>query len=79
MGEIHAVEVPGRGGLYEQEDVPSDWSRRSRRFSMIAEIFPTIIIAWGLRVPATNLHMEENARVSALSPRKEAVNGPSET
>ena len=59
MGEIHGVEVPSRGGLHEQEDVPSNRSCRSRRFSMNAEVFSSTITARELRVPATGLHVEE--------------------
>ena len=59
LGEIHGVEVPGRGGLYEQEDVPSNRSCRSRRFSMNAEVFSRTLTARELRVPATGLHIDE--------------------
>ena len=59
VGEIHGVEVPGRGGLYEQEDVPSNRSCRSRRFSMNAEVFSRTLTARELRVPATGLHIDE--------------------
>ena len=79
VGEIHGVEVPGRGGLYEQEDVPSDRSCRSRRFSMIAEVSLRTLMAMELRIPPTSLHVEKNARVFAMSPREEVVTKPSET
>ncbi len=79
VGEIYGVEVPGRGSLHEQEDVPSDRSCRSRCFSMIAEGSSGTLMARELRVPATSLHVEENARVSAMGPGEEVVTKPSET
>lgn len=79
MGEIHGVEVSSRGSLYEQEDVPSHRSCRSWRFSMIAVVsLPTLTAReWG--VPATKVHVEEDATVSAMSLREEAINEMSET
>ena len=59
VGKIHGVEVPGRGGLHEQEDVPSDRSCRSQRFSMIAEVFSRTLMGSELRVPGTSLDVEE--------------------
>lgn len=69
VGEIHGVEVPGRGGLYEQEDVPSDRSCRSRRFSMIAEVSLRTLVAMELRIPPTSLHVEKNASLCHESKR----------
>ena len=79
VGEIHGVEVPGRGGLYKQEDVPSDRSCRGRRFPMIAEVFSRTLVGSELRVRGTSLHVEEIARVSVMSPREGVVTNPSET
>lgn len=73
VGEIHGVEVPSRSGLYEQEDIPSNRSCRSRRLSMIPEVFSRTHMARELRDLATSLCVEENARVSAMSPRGEAI------
>ena len=79
VDQIHGVEVPGRGGLYEQEDVPSNRSCRSRRFSLIREVFSKTIMVRGLRIPAMSLHVDENGKSSAMNPREDVVTKPSKS